>query len=204
MPALKKYPPELKERAMRLVLDARDEAVGRRGACTRIGQQLGIPTDTLRGWVHRAEIDDRRLVASTQILALASRCGRDRGCILARRRAAARPRSGTARCGLRTRPSNPQDLVSKVEHGGADNGRYRTKLSGHFPHFSDLDTVAGRPTRSAHRLSARRPRCVALSERHRQHDARRGSTREQLPHHAPRLQTAVMQRLLHRRQAATE
>jgi transposase len=57
MPALKKYPPELKERAVRLVLDARDDSGGRRGVCTRIGQQLGISADTLRGWVQRAEID---------------------------------------------------------------------------------------------------------------------------------------------------
>ncbi|NYF14848.1 transposase [Pseudoclavibacter sp. JAI123] len=53
----RRYPPELKERAVRLVLDARDENGGRRGACTRVGQQLGIPSDTLRGWVQRAEVD---------------------------------------------------------------------------------------------------------------------------------------------------
>ena len=58
MPALRKYPPELRERAVRLVLEARDADGGRRGACTRIGRQLGIPSDTLRGWVQRAEIDD--------------------------------------------------------------------------------------------------------------------------------------------------
>lgn len=57
MPKLRKYPPELKERAVRLVLAARDEGGGGRGACTRIGQQVGIPSDTLRGWVHRAEVD---------------------------------------------------------------------------------------------------------------------------------------------------
>lgn len=57
MPAMKKYPSELKERAVRLVLDARDETGGRRGACTRVGQQLGIPADTLRGWVQRSEVD---------------------------------------------------------------------------------------------------------------------------------------------------
>ena len=57
MPALKKYPPELKERAVRLVAEARGGPGGDRGACTRIGQQLGIPADTLRGWVTRAEID---------------------------------------------------------------------------------------------------------------------------------------------------
>lgn len=57
MPALKKYPAELKERAVRLVVESRDADGGRRGACTRIGQQLGVPADTLRGWVHRAEVD---------------------------------------------------------------------------------------------------------------------------------------------------
>ena len=57
MPALKKYPPELKERAVRLVVDARGGPGRDRGACTRVGQQLGIPPDTLRGWVQRAEID---------------------------------------------------------------------------------------------------------------------------------------------------
>ena len=57
MPKLRKYPPELKDLAVRLVLAARDEDGGRRGACTRVGQQLGIPTDTLRGWVRRAEVD---------------------------------------------------------------------------------------------------------------------------------------------------
>jgi len=58
MPKLRKYPPELKDRAVRLVLAARDEDGGRRGACARVGQQLGINADTLRGWVQRAEIDE--------------------------------------------------------------------------------------------------------------------------------------------------
>ena len=58
MPKLRKYPPELQERAVRLGLDSRDESGGRRGACTRVGQQLGIPADTVRGWVQRAEVDE--------------------------------------------------------------------------------------------------------------------------------------------------
>ena len=57
MPALKKYPPELKERAVRLLLAAREDAGGGRGASARIGQQLGIPADTLRKWLLRSEID---------------------------------------------------------------------------------------------------------------------------------------------------
>jgi len=57
MPTMKKYPPELKERAVRLLIAAREDAGGGRGASTRIGQQLRIPADTLRKWLLRAEID---------------------------------------------------------------------------------------------------------------------------------------------------
>jgi transposase len=57
MTAQRKYPAELRERAVRLVLESRDANGSRRGACVRIGQQLGVPADTLRGWVERAEID---------------------------------------------------------------------------------------------------------------------------------------------------
>ena len=58
MAAQRKYPEEFRKRAIRLVLDAKGSAGGSRGACARIGQQLGIPSDTLRGWVQRAEIDE--------------------------------------------------------------------------------------------------------------------------------------------------
>ena len=40
---MKKYPPELKERAVRLLIAAREDTGGGRGASARIGQQLGIP-----------------------------------------------------------------------------------------------------------------------------------------------------------------
>jgi transposase len=53
----KHYPSELKERAVRLVLDAEGEPGGRRGACTRVGAQLGVNADTLRGWVVQFEIN---------------------------------------------------------------------------------------------------------------------------------------------------
>ncbi|GAB2906021.1 transposase [Rhodococcus aerolatus] len=57
MAAPRKYPDELRERAIRLTVEARCDPASRPGACQRIGEQLGINTETLRGWVVQAEID---------------------------------------------------------------------------------------------------------------------------------------------------
>ena len=60
MPAPKKYPDEVRDRAIRLVedllADPRAE-LSVTGACRRVGEQLGINRDTLRGWVKQAQID---------------------------------------------------------------------------------------------------------------------------------------------------
>ena len=59
MPAPRKYPPELRERAMRLVQEARkeDPELSVNQAVIRIGQRVGVNADTLRGWVKQAQID---------------------------------------------------------------------------------------------------------------------------------------------------
>lgn len=60
MAAPKKYPVEVRDRAIRLVQDLisdEDLQLSVTGACTRVGQQLGINRDTLRGWVKQAQID---------------------------------------------------------------------------------------------------------------------------------------------------
>lgn len=57
MPAPRKYPDELRDRAVLLVEDVAGDAGSVTAACRRIGEQLGINTDTLRGWVKQAQID---------------------------------------------------------------------------------------------------------------------------------------------------
>ena len=57
MAAPRKYPDELRDRAIRMVIDAKTDPATRPNACRRIGAQLGIHHETLRGWVARVEID---------------------------------------------------------------------------------------------------------------------------------------------------
>ena len=57
-PAQKRYPPELRERAVRMVAEAIEAQGGERfGVITRVARQLGIGTEFLRNWVRQAEID---------------------------------------------------------------------------------------------------------------------------------------------------
>ena len=57
MPAPKKYPDELRERATRLAVEARRDPASSVGAIRRIADQLGIHPEALRGWVKKAETD---------------------------------------------------------------------------------------------------------------------------------------------------
>jgi transposase len=54
-----KYPRELRERAVRLVMESKEEYPSEFEAIRTIAGQLGIgSSETLRKWVRRAEIDD--------------------------------------------------------------------------------------------------------------------------------------------------
>ena len=60
-PSQKRYPAELRERAVRMVEEAVAENGGDRfGVVTRVARQLGIGTESLRNWVRQAEIDGGR------------------------------------------------------------------------------------------------------------------------------------------------
>jgi transposase len=67
MPAPRKYPQELRERAMRLVVEARQEdpELSLTAAVGRIGSKVGVNADTLRGWCKQAEIDSGRRPGTT-------------------------------------------------------------------------------------------------------------------------------------------
>ena len=44
------YPPEMRERAVRMVLETIKETGERHGVVTRVGLELGIGSETLRHW----------------------------------------------------------------------------------------------------------------------------------------------------------
>jgi transposase len=58
VPAPKKYPEELRERAVRFALDLVDgpEKLSVNAACKRVGGQLGIVPDSLRNWAQQTRI----------------------------------------------------------------------------------------------------------------------------------------------------
>lgn len=59
VPAPRKYPNELRERAVRLVAEAmaQDGGLSLNGAVLRVGPRVGVVPDTLRGWVKQHRVD---------------------------------------------------------------------------------------------------------------------------------------------------
>jgi len=61
----KRYPDELRERAVRMVLDAREQDPNDRGAIGRIAKKLGVGDQSLRNWVERTEVDTGKKPGTT-------------------------------------------------------------------------------------------------------------------------------------------
>ncbi|MGZ4521655.1 MAG: transposase [Mycobacteriaceae bacterium] len=57
MGAPTKYSEELRDRAVRVALDARRDSARSRGAIRRIAEQLGVHREAMRNWVRTAAID---------------------------------------------------------------------------------------------------------------------------------------------------
>src|SRR5439155_1061156 len=57
MSAQRKYPEELRERAVKMVFEVREREGKGHGEIARIARQLGIHPEALRTWIRQAEID---------------------------------------------------------------------------------------------------------------------------------------------------
>ena len=55
-----KYPDEMRERAVRMVLEIQEQTGERHGVIARVARELGIGTESLRNWVNQADIDSGR------------------------------------------------------------------------------------------------------------------------------------------------
>src|SRR2546430_3802867 len=65
-PSTNRYPPELKERAVRMVPETIEQNNSEQfGVVSRVARQLGIGEETLRAWFKQAQVDGGRLPGVT-------------------------------------------------------------------------------------------------------------------------------------------
>jgi transposase len=65
MAAQRKYPEELRERAVKMAFEVREREGKGHGEIARIARQLGIHPEALRTWIRQAEIDGGRRPGTT-------------------------------------------------------------------------------------------------------------------------------------------
>jgi transposase len=65
MVAQRKYPDELRERAVRMVLEIRERDGRGRGEISRVARQLDVHPEALRSWLQQAEIDGGKRPGTT-------------------------------------------------------------------------------------------------------------------------------------------
>jgi transposase-like protein len=65
MPRNTRYSPEVRERAVRMLVEHRGEYPSEWAAMTAISAKLGMTPETLRFWVRRTEIDDGKRPGTT-------------------------------------------------------------------------------------------------------------------------------------------
>lgn len=53
----RKYSPELREHAVRMVFELRDQSGEKTGTIARVADQIGVHREALRTWIRQAEID---------------------------------------------------------------------------------------------------------------------------------------------------
>ena len=61
----KRYPPEVRERAVRLVLEHQENYRSEWAALTSIADKIGCTAETLRKWVRHAEVDQGKRAGLT-------------------------------------------------------------------------------------------------------------------------------------------
>ena len=64
-PSTKRYPPEFKQRAVRMVRQLQAETGQEHGTIQRVAEQLGCGVESLRLWVKQAGIDAGELAGTT-------------------------------------------------------------------------------------------------------------------------------------------
>jgi transposase len=73
MAAQKKYPDELRERAVKMLFEVREREGKGHGELARVARQLGVHPEALRSWAKQAEIDGGVRPGTTTMISSGSR-----------------------------------------------------------------------------------------------------------------------------------